>query len=190
MSDPYFDTFVGFGANIGSPLSTLERAIPLLERTLGAIVARSSLYETLALTLSGDSQSNYINAVLRFSTPLRPPSILEILLEVERQIGRDRRCTTRWAPREIDLDLLFVGDLTTHTDSISLPHPEIANRDFVLTPMAEIAPNFVHPQTGLTIAELNQSLETRGFKRFVVRQLPSTSAESIPSSSQFKFLPG
>jgi 2-amino-4-hydroxy-6-hydroxymethyldihydropteridine diphosphokinase len=174
MSTHPLDTFVGYGANVGSPIVTLEQAIPLLERELGAIAARSSFYETLALTLDGKSQSNYINAVLRFSTPLPPARILEVLLEVERQLGRDRSCAPRWAPREIDLDLLFVGSLTEQTKALSLPHPEIAVRDFVLTPMAEIAPAFKHPQLDKTIAELERSLEARGFERFVVRQIAQT----------------
>lgn len=170
MSTLPLDTFVGYGANVGSPIATLEQAIPLLEEKLGPVVARSSFYETLALTLDGKPQSNYINAVLRFSTPLSPKAILEVLLSVERQLGRDRSGAPRWAPREIDLDLLFVGSLTEQTPFLTLPHPEITSRDFVLTPLAELAPTFEHPVLHKTIAELEQSLEERGFERFVVHQ--------------------
>jgi 2-amino-4-hydroxy-6-hydroxymethyldihydropteridine diphosphokinase len=165
------DTFVGYGANVGSPIATMEQALPLLERELGPLVARSSFYETLALTLDGKPQSNYINAVLQFSTSLAPQVILRVLLDVERRLGRDRTSVPRWAPREIDLDLLFVGSLSEHSEFLSLPHPEIANRDFVLTPMAEIAPDFRHPKLEMTISELDRSLEMRGFQRFVLRQV-------------------
>jgi 2-amino-4-hydroxy-6-hydroxymethyldihydropteridine diphosphokinase len=171
MSIHPLDTFVGYGANVGSPIATLAQATPLLEQALGPLVACSSFYETLALTLDGNPQSNYINAVLRFSTTLTPQAILEVLLSVERQLGRDRSCVPRWAPREIDLDLLFVGSLSEQSPPLVLPHPEIASRDFVLTPLAEIAPTFEHPSLHTTIAELDQTLEERGFERFVVRQI-------------------
>lgn len=173
------DTFVGYGANVGSPVETLEHALPLLERELGTLIARSSFYETLALTLDGKPQSNYINAVLQFSTSLTPQKILQVLLDVERQLGRDRSSMPRWAPREIDLDLLFVGSLSEHSEFLTLPHPEIACRDFVLTPMAEIAPDFKHPKLDRTISELDRSLEARGFQRFVIRQVPQNSCANV-----------
>jgi 2-amino-4-hydroxy-6-hydroxymethyldihydropteridine diphosphokinase len=172
MNTPPLDTFIGYGANEGSPIDTLQRAIPLLEQALGPVIARSSFYETLALTLDGKPQSNYINSVLLFSTSLPPKTILEELLNIERRLGRDRSNVPRWAPREIDLDLLFVGSLTKQSEFLCLPHPELASRDFVLTPLSEIAPHFEHPQMNQTIEELDRSLETRGFKRFVVRKIP------------------
>jgi len=174
MNTQNLDTFVGYGANEGSPIDTLERAIPLLERVLGPVVARSSFYETLALTLDGKPQSNYINAVLLFSTPLPPKAILEELLNIERRLGRDRSNVPRWAPREIDLDLLFVGSLTERSDFLCLPHSELTSRDFVLTPMAEVAPQFEHPLMNQRIEDLDRSLEARGFTRFVVRKIPSS----------------
>lgn len=160
--------FIGFGGNLGDPLATLQRAIPLLEAQIGPRSAISSLYETVALTIDGEAQPNYLNAVIQLVSPRQPEEILTALLDIERQLGRDRSSSTRWAPRVIDLDLLFVGDLCHDSGSLILPHPEIARRDFVLTPLAEIAPDFRHPSIEERIAALEQSLEARGFARYVV----------------------
>ena len=165
------ETYIAFGANEGDPAATLSSAIPLLEHELGRLISASHLYETRALTLDGEPQKNYINAALRFSSSLTPLEILDLLMRIELHLGRRRDSLPRWAPREIDLDLLFVGALTEQRQRLILPHPEIANRDFVLTPLEEIAPNLVHPVLGKTIKQLEQSLEERGFARFVIRRM-------------------
>jgi 2-amino-4-hydroxy-6-hydroxymethyldihydropteridine diphosphokinase len=129
------------------------------------------LYETTALTLDGTEQSNYLNAVVEFRSELPPEELIAILLEIERTLGRDRSTETRWAPRLIDLDLLFTDSAIRHTKNLSLPHPELHKRDFVLIPFAEIAPDFIHPELGERIAALEASLDARGYPRFVVGKL-------------------
>jgi 2-amino-4-hydroxy-6-hydroxymethyldihydropteridine diphosphokinase len=160
---------IAFGANVGEPAETFTQTLPLLEAAgLGRLLKASSLYETRALTLDGSVQPNYRNAVIAFETTLQPEDILKLLLNVERQLGRIRENEARWSPRAIDLDLLFVGDTVYHSESLTLPHPELHKRDFVLLPLTEIAPDFVHPIERVSIKSLQESLDTRGFERFVI----------------------
>jgi 2-amino-4-hydroxy-6-hydroxymethyldihydropteridine diphosphokinase len=160
--------FIGFGANLGDTLATYATAKAILIERLGPIRGESLVYESAALTLDGaESQSNYINTALEFFTPLSPQEILAILLETELVFGRDRRLAERWAPRPIDLDLLFVGDLVLSDTGLSLPHPEIHKRDFVLAPLCDIAPDFIHPELGVSLVELERTLEGRGFERLI-----------------------
>lgn len=144
----------------------------MLEETVGAVVRISSLYETRALTLNGEVHPNYVNAVLEISTSLDPDAILQALLRVEHELGRDRSPDKRWEPRTIDLDLLFVGATVMNTSSLKLPHSEIAKRDFVVEPLAEIAGEFSHPVTGKTMTQLKESLLASGTERFVMRTFP------------------
>jgi 2-amino-4-hydroxy-6-hydroxymethyldihydropteridine diphosphokinase len=144
----------------------------MLEGTVGSVARLSSLYETKALTLNGQVHPNYVNAVLEVSTSLEPEAILHALLRIEHELGRDRSPDKRWEPRTIDLDLLFVGSTVVNTSSLKLPHSEIAKRDFVVEPLAEIAGEFAHPVLGKTMMQLKESLVQSGAERFVMRTFP------------------
>lgn len=164
--------FVGFGANLGDPLHTYLRAKVLLESKIGPIWKESALYESGALTLDGaESQGNYHNAVVAFQTALSPREVLTILLETELLLNRDRSEAKRWAPRPIDLDLLFAGDEILNEEGLTLPHPELHKRDFVLCPLLDIAPDFIHPFLGQSVRDLESSLEGRGYQRLIVRRI-------------------
>jgi 2-amino-4-hydroxy-6-hydroxymethyldihydropteridine diphosphokinase len=165
-------TFIAFGGNLGDPIATLRRALPMLNECVGGIVRLSSLYETRALTLNGATQPNYVNAVVEARSWLEPESILRELLRIERELGRDRSPDKRWEPRTIDLDLLFVGNTVLTAPDLKLPHPEISQRDFVVTPLAEIAPDFTHPVLGKSMRELLEELVQVEADQFVVRALP------------------
>jgi 2-amino-4-hydroxy-6-hydroxymethyldihydropteridine diphosphokinase len=118
----------------------------------------SSLYDTKPV---GDlEQPDYLNAVALVLTELDPQRLLWNLLLVEGKLGRTRR--RRWEPRPIDLDLLFYQDLVMDEPGLTVPHPEAHKRAFVLVPMAELAPNFVHPVLGKTMAELLRGLKRHG----------------------------
>jgi 2-amino-4-hydroxy-6-hydroxymethyldihydropteridine diphosphokinase len=182
MKPQHRDVYIAFGANEGNPTGTLHTAIPLLEAVLGPLTALSFLYETRALTLNGEHQPNYVNAALKFNSPLSPIEIIDLLMNVEASLGRSRDSLPRWAPRVIDLDLLFVGDLIEQRQRLILPHPEIAGRDFVLTPLSEIAASFVHPVLGKTIEQLESSLDDRGIERFVLGRItaaPTSAGQDI-----------
>lgn len=171
MNNQQPTAFVAFGGNLGNPISTLRKALALLVDRVGDVVAVSALYETRALTLNETPQPNYVNAAVALTTSLRPEDILRELLSVELVLGRDRSHEKRWEPRVIDLDLLFVGDAVVTTEALTLPHPEIVKRDFVLRPLADIAPDFTHPQHGRSIAELLGELLLAGEPSFVLKRV-------------------
>ena len=169
--------FIAFGGNLGDPIKTLQAALPMLGDAVGDVELLSSLYETKALTLNGSTQPNYINAVIAVSTTLGPEQVLAELLRIEKELGRDRSADKRWEPRTIDLDLLFVDDVCQKTDALTLPHPEISKRDFVLRPLLEIAPEFEHPVSKRSIAELYRLVEDEGLEQFVLRTFPVPAPE-------------
>jgi 2-amino-4-hydroxy-6-hydroxymethyldihydropteridine diphosphokinase len=171
MKSGFHRVYIGFGANLGDPLDTYGKAKVLLQSRLGPIVKESWIYESTALTLSGsESQTNYVNAALLLETDRSPREILAELLAIELVFKRDRLGLERWAPRPIDLDILFIDDLVVKESRLTVPHPELHKRDFVLCPLLDIAPNLVHPELGETIASLENSLVARGYGRFIVRR--------------------
>lgn len=131
--------YIGLGSNLGDRLQLLRSAVD----RLGAVTARSAIFETAPV---GPPQPDYLNAVVALQTDLPPEQLLARLLEIEAALGRVRR--DRWGPRLIDLDLLAVDGLTLATPTITLPHPEIAHRAFVLRPWLDIAPDLALPGLG------------------------------------------
>jgi len=171
MSDKIHTVHVGFGANLGDPLDTYAKAKVLLQDTLGPLLSESAMYESAALTVDGtESQTNYFNAVLVFRTTLTPAEVLRVLLQTEVVFKRNRIESVRWAPRMIDLDILFMEDLVVNEPGLTIPHPELHNRDFVLCPMYDVAPDLNHPVLGQTVRELESSLTARGCKRLIIRR--------------------
>lgn len=141
--------YVGLGSNLGDRRAHLRAGLQgLLRRGLPA-VALSSVWETEPV----DSPEPlwFLNMVAEIETELPPPSLLDLLLEVEREVGRMR--TVRNAPRELDLDLLLVGERTLRGTTLTLPHPRMWARRFVLAPLHELAPQLADPTTGRTVAQ-------------------------------------
>jgi 2-amino-4-hydroxy-6-hydroxymethyldihydropteridine diphosphokinase len=143
--------YIALGSNLGDRAKTLDSALDRLS-SLGHISAQSSIYETEPVGFH--DQPKFLNAVLALETNLEPVQLLRSLLGIEREMGRDRSRNVRNGPRALDLDLLLVGDVIVSGDELTLPHPGLQQRRFVLTPLAEIAPNLCHPQSKRTIAEL------------------------------------
>lgn len=141
--------FIGLGSNLGDGRGNLQRAWQMLEKEAGKGVALSPPF----LTEPVDMESDFLftNAVGILATYLTPKALLEKMLAVEAALGRDR---ARGKDRSVDLDLLYFDGLVMDEPGLTLPHPEIANRLFVLEPMARIAPDHVHPVTGRTTREM------------------------------------
>jgi len=150
---------VGLGSNLGNRAEYFFQAGQWLESVLGGPVAASSVWE--AEPWGYDSPNNYFNQVMVYRCDKSPDDLLEILMKVERQMGRDRREEVGIADRCIDLDLLWVDqvilpDASTNPSESQLivPHPRMHLRRFVLEPLAEIRPEWMHPVLGITVTEL------------------------------------
>jgi 2-amino-4-hydroxy-6-hydroxymethyldihydropteridine diphosphokinase len=134
------------GANLGPREETLRHAIRLLDEAQGVdVVATSSLRETDPVGVL--EQPRFLNGAAAVDTELAPRELLSVLLEVERRLGRVRD-GARWGPRTIDLDLLLYGDETIDEPGLRVPHPRLAERRFVLEPLAELDPQLVVPRSG------------------------------------------
>ena len=147
--------YVGLGANLGEREPTIRRALELLAGTAGVDVTRvSTLRETEPW--GPVAQPRFLNGVAELETSLDPQTLVGVLLDVERRLGRVRD-GERWGPRSIDLDLLLHGDTELDVPGLTLPHPRLYERRFVLEPLAELAPDALVPGRG-RVADLLRSV--------------------------------
>lgn len=162
MSTSEFTTaFIGLGANLGERADTLTRALELLRGVEHIRAMRvSSFHETQAVG-GPASQPLYLNAAAELQTTLTPRELLNTLLGIERRLGRDRSTPERNLPRVIDLDLLFYGAEMFDEPGLIVPHPRLREREFVLGPLSEIAPELEHPALKKSVARLLCELRAR-----------------------------
>lgn len=146
--------YIGIGGNLGDPATTLPAAVERLRAIPGLTVDRVSSYRWYPAVGGPANQPDYLNAVLELSTEMSPTHLLATLLRVERDFGRDRAREQRFGPRVLDLDILLAGDLKLDQPGLVVPHPRMHERLFVLEPLAEMAPEALHPVLRKTIAEL------------------------------------
>ncbi|MDQ1087043.1 2-amino-4-hydroxy-6-hydroxymethyldihydropteridine diphosphokinase [Siphonobacter sp. SORGH_AS_1065] len=150
------DIFLLLGANLGDRQETFRRAIELLSERVGTVALQSSLWETAAWGLT--DQPNFLNQVLLLSTALQPLEVLAQTQAIEIEMGRVRK--EKWGARLLDIDLLYYGSEILDLPQLKVPHPYIPERRFTLAPLAEIAPDFMHPSLSLTQQELlNQCVD-------------------------------
>jgi len=148
---------IALGSNLGDRRAAIDAALDAIGRIPHTTVeARSTLVETEPVGPPG--QGAYLNGAARLRTGLQPRKLLDRLLDIERRLGRVRSPGARWGPRTIDLDILVWGDLVLEEPSLTIPHPRLHERRFVLEPLAEIAPDIVIPTLGRTPAALLASL--------------------------------
>lgn len=138
--------FLSLGGNLGNTREIFEQTYPLIEKKIGRILQKSSLYQTAAWGMT--EQADFLNQVVEVETTLDPEAILSQLLAIEQVFGRVRE--VKWGPRNIDLDLLLLGEAQLNTAQLTLPHPRIQDRKFILIPLVEIAPDVLHPGLGKT----------------------------------------
>lgn len=141
------------GGNMGNRLNNLQQAAELIQQNCGKIVARSSIYETEAWGKT--DQPAFLNQALQITTSLSPDVLMQTLLDIESTMGRIR--TFKMGPRIIDLDILLINDLIQHSPILTIPHPALPLRRFALLPLAEIAPELIHPTEKKSILELLQT---------------------------------
>ena len=144
---------IGIGSNVGDRLSYLRDALRRLDGEICNVRRVSSVYETAPVGFT--DQHWFLNAVVEATTDREPEEIHRLMKSTEKAVGRRPR--HRWGPREIDLDLLAFGDRCIDSGELVVPHGELDNRRFVLTPFAEVAPEVVHPILGSTIRDLDRA---------------------------------
>lgn len=152
----YATAYIALGSNLGDRAAHLREATRELAR-VGRVRGISSLYATEPV--GPVRQGDFLNAVVQMETRLLPEDLLAELLEIERRHGRDRNASPPKGPRTLDLDLLAWEDAVMETPTLTLPHPALAERRFVLVPLVELAPEWRHPVSGKTARQLLAELE-------------------------------
>ncbi len=157
MSSPATPVALALGSNVGDRLEALRKAVKALAVYID-IHAASPVYETAPAYVT--DQPPFLNAALIGSTKLEPLALLSMVKNIEKEVGR--LPTFRYGPRVIDIDILFYGDLVYRTDALTIPHARLQEREFVLRPLSDIAPQWPHPQSGKTVAEMLASVPETG----------------------------
>jgi 2-amino-4-hydroxy-6-hydroxymethyldihydropteridine diphosphokinase len=156
------EALIGLGGNTGDVRTTLDRAVAALcNGDAVRILAQSSDYRTPPWGI--EDQPAFVNRCIAVATTLAPHALLDRALAVERSLGRDRSRERRWGPRPIDIDLLAYDDVTLDESRLTLPHPRLFERAFVLVPLVEIAPDRVI--AGVRVRDALARLDTRGIER-------------------------
>ena len=153
--------FISLGSNIGDRENFLIRALDTLPNEIH-ITKRSSIYETDPWGF--EDQGDFLNQVVEVETSLNPHELMEVLKDIEADMGREKNF--KYGPRKIDLDILFLDDEIIHDEDLVIPHPMVPDRPFVLIPLNEIAPDFIHPESGKSVSELTENISKKGVELY------------------------
>ncbi len=149
--------YFSLGSNLGDRAQLLEKALTLLNKEIGNLVSRSSFYETEPWGFS--SNHPFLNACCLCETNLSPLEVLHRTQQIEKELGRKRKSKNKkYHDRPIDIDLLLCDDLTINTKDLTIPHPFMQERRFVLEPLKEIAPDVIHPVLNISISEMLEQI--------------------------------
>lgn len=167
--------YIGIGSNVGVQINKIDFAIELIsENPYCEVISVSSIYESSPY---GEiEQEDFFNAVIKIKTLFEPKDLFHFLKSVENQVGR--KLAVKWGPREIDLDILFYNDLIYTDEEITIPHKDLLNRDFVVVPLIEIAPDLIHPELNKKISEISifqpnvDELLAQTSKTYIIRKIP------------------
>ena len=157
--------FLQLGSNLGDRELSLQDAIVAIEERIGGVIERSKVYESTPWRVEG--QENYLNQILKVETELQAHDVLSVILDVEKNLGRIR--IEKWGERLIDIDIIFFNNEIIETPELCIPHKHMQERNFVLAPLNEIAPDFIHPKYNKTVSELfNESKDTEKVVEYAV----------------------
>ena len=151
-------TYLSLGSNVGDRTDNLKNVINSIENLIGKVNKISKFYENPAIGFDGD---NFVNICIELVTHLSPNDLLNSLLNIENEYGRKRLKPGEYSSRIIDIDIIFYEDLIINQNGLVIPHPRMQSRHFVLTPMCDLNPDFIHPIFGLKISQLLDELEIR-----------------------------
>ena len=150
----FYSVYLALGTNLGNKNQNLENVLKLIAERTGTLSAVSSIYETEPWGFN--SPNSFLNRVVKIETELYPFDLLNETKKLEQELGRTQKTTRNYQDRIIDIDIILYGDLILQSEQLILPHPFFHQRDFVLKPLIEIAPDLIHPVFGKTITELNE----------------------------------
>ncbi|MDO1502480.1 2-amino-4-hydroxy-6-hydroxymethyldihydropteridine diphosphokinase [Winogradskyella maritima] len=156
---PTNTAYIALGSNKGNRFDYLQSAVDAIFRQVGSIKKISKIYQTPAVGFDDDNIPDFYNACVRVTTDLKPKSLMKLLLNIEKDLGRERKKGSGYASRIIDLDLLFYNDEIIESKSLQLPHPELHNRRFVLQPLCDVGKDTVHPRFEKTVDVLLSEVE-------------------------------
>jgi len=153
--------YLALGGNLGDRLASLRAALDALPPDV-AVLAESRVYETPPWGYT--DQPAFLNMAVKAQTSLSPQALLDYLKAIEARLGREK--SLRWGPRLIDLDILFYDNLALDTPPLIIPHPRLHERGFVLAPLADIAPDLLHPTLGCSVRSLLADVDLAGIHPF------------------------
>lgn len=149
---PAVKYLIALGSNLGDRKRYLDCAIKLMELRCGRVIRQSAVYDTAPVGMK--AELNFYNQVVVLESQLEPIELLQGLMDIECELGRVRLDEPGYSSRGIDLDILLAEDLVMKTEILQIPHPRMAERRFVLVPAVEIAPDWIHPSSKITLGEL------------------------------------